>query len=179
MRSNMYGSLIALALLLRGGCPAGAAVAGGTTATALAGANMRGGTGMEHVAQAHGKRAGGADVELATPADLDRVDLGAYRWKRRLLLIFAPSANVSEYVRQEGLLAGHRAQLADRDVTEGAFFLRGRGHLGAAPISATGAAALRAQRGVEGGRFTVLLVGKGGGIKLTLAGLSVPPSYSR
>ena len=110
-----------------------------------------------------------ADVGRVSRADANRVDLGPYRWKRRLLLIFAPSAGAAEYVRQEGLLAGHRAQLADRDVTEGAFFLRGRGHLGATSISATAAAALRLRLGVEGERFTVLLLGKDGGIKLTRA----------
>jgi len=125
--------------------------------------------GMEDGAQAHAEQAGGADGKLATRTDPDRVDLGAYRWKRRLLLVFAPSAEVPEYVCQEGLLAGHRAQLADRDVTEGAFFLRGRGHLGADSISAAAAAALRLQLGVAGDRFEVLLVGKDGGIKLTHA----------
>lgn len=108
-----------------------------------------------------------AAVERASRTDAARVDLGSYRWKRRLLLVFAPSAEAPEYVRQEGLLVGHRAQLADRDVTEGAFFLRVRGHLGAAPISATAAAALRLQLGVVGDHFAVLLVGKDGGIKLT------------
>lgn len=169
MRRGTCGALLALFWLL-------------AVTVWLSDAALEGGASMVHAGVGMGIDAGAgtrerigaeggarADVGRASRADAGGVDLGAYRWKRRLLLVFAPSAGAAEYVRQEGLLAGHRAQLADRDVTEGGFFLRGRGHLGAASISATAAAALRMQLGVAGDRFTVLLIGKDGGIKLTLA----------
>jgi len=166
MRSRMCGALAVLASLVASTVWLPGRMLAGDASGAHAGLGTQGRTGLEDGAQAHAEQAGGADGKLATRTDPDRVDLGAYRWKRRLLLVFAPSAEVPEYVCQEGLLAGHRAQLADRDVTEGAFFLRGRGHLGADSISATAAAALRLQLGVASDRFEVLLVGKDGGIKL-------------
>lgn len=59
--------------------------------------------------------------EATTTADssvnLDRmVNLDTYRWKNRLLLVFAPSENDSNYQRQIRLLKEHQPDLEERDL---------------------------------------------------------------
>jgi len=78
-------------------------------------------------------------------------DLARYRDKNRLLLVFAPSASDARWAHQGALLAGSKAQFADRDLLRFNVFERG-----------PEAAALRARYHVHPGSFRVLLVGKDG-----------------
>ena len=143
MRTMVCGALLALAWLL-----------------VAAGRQLRG-TG----AGAHGR----TFIGRAVVAGGERIDLDSYRWKRRLLLVFAPSAKMPAYQDQQRLLTGHDAQLAERDVTRGAFVRDGSGYLGASAVSGAASAEVRVWLGVSADRFAVLLVGKDGGVKLTRA----------
>ncbi|WP_228282638.1 DUF4174 domain-containing protein [Rubrobacter tropicus] len=81
-------------------------------------------------------------------------DPASYRGKNRLFLIFTPSGTDEEYVRQRDLLQDRQAEFEDRDLITQTFF-----------DDTTGADAARAQFGIEGGSFAVVLVGKDGGEK--------------
>ncbi|HEX2528456.1 MAG TPA: DUF4174 domain-containing protein [Geminicoccus sp.] len=97
------------------------------------------------------------------PAGASTMD--AYRWKNRVLVLFAgmDDAQVDE---QRQILMPHEDGLADRDMV--IFAVVEDGILpvyGQAPAAGE-AAALRAEFGVQpGSPFTALLVGKDGGVK--------------
>lgn len=78
--------------------------------------------------------------------------LDGYRWKQRLVVIFAPSAQDADYVRQHTLLQQHQQALRERDMVV---------------LSDTRPAdngALRHALNPAG--FEIVLVGKDGGMKL-------------
>jgi hypothetical protein len=87
-----------------------------------------------------------------------------YRWKQRVLVVFAPDAAAPAYQAQRAELARHAADLAARDVR--VLFV-----LDAPPPGDTSAEppararALRRALGVPGAEFRAVLVGKDGGVK--------------
>lgn len=87
-----------------------------------------------------------------TPPTRAQGDLSRSRDKNRLLLVFAPSASDPRWARQNALLAGSRAQFADRALLRFDVFEHGKHQ----------DAGLRARYHVRPGSFRVLLVGKDG-----------------
>lgn len=90
--------------------------------------------------------------------------LEGYRWKNRLLLVFAPNANSVLYHRQQQILGIGEQDLNERDVViilviRDAVSTQGRL---AAPASAVD---LRDAYGVLPHEFRVVLIGKDGGVK--------------
>jgi hypothetical protein len=101
-----------------------------------------------------------AAASLAAPAGAQQAvpALGEYRWKQRVLAVFAPApgaAAESTYRAQRRELARAGALLAERDVVV----------LDLADDAAR-ARTLRRQLGVPDGAFAAVLVGKDGGVKL-------------
>jgi len=101
---------------------------------------------------------------MATPFPAQAVDLSRHRWQHRPLLVFAPDAGHPAYARLEQALAGQRAQLGDRDmriyrIVDQRVSLEGE------PLDDS-ARTWRQRMGVAAGAFTVILVGKDGGVKL-------------
>jgi hypothetical protein len=91
------------------------------------------------------------------------VNLSTYKWKNRLLLVFAPPAS-EEYEEQLRLLEGLKPEFEDRDLLLGRFLEGEVGELdGAAPPE--DAAKLRNKFRLEPDSFAVLLVGKDSGEK--------------
>lgn len=86
------------------------------------------------------------------------MDLSAYRGKKRLLLIFAPTPSDERFREQERLFAGDEPGFDDRDLLTLRFF------------GDAGAAGLRGSFGLEAGRFAGVLVGKDGGEKARWSG---------
>ena len=85
------------------------------------------------------------------------MDLSSYKWKNRLLLIFAPSAFEGMYKEQLRLLEGLKPEFEERDLLLGEFPEDEAGELNAAK--------LRDEFNVVPDGFTVLLVGKDGSEK--------------
>ncbi len=97
----------------------------------------------------------------ASPALADPLD--ELRWHSRPVVIFADSANDPRVEEQTALLNAQSAALAERAMT--VIIVAGdRVTRDGAPFPAT-PDSLRARLRVEGGTFTVLLLGKDGGIK--------------
>ncbi|HEV8045186.1 MAG TPA: DUF4174 domain-containing protein [Rubrobacter sp.] len=92
-------------------------------------------------------------------------DLSRFRGRRRLLLIFAPSASDEGFGLQRDLLQGHEAGFDDRDLLAFRLFEDGSGDADEEAGDAEEAAAARGDFGVEAGRFAVVLVGKDGTAK--------------
>jgi hypothetical protein len=86
----------------------------------------------------------------------------SYRWRNRLLLVFAASPSEPRFAAQQAELVAHRGELAARDLLVFALFDdvdgEGNGHA----INPEQTAALRAHYGLAPGVFAVLLLGKDG-----------------
>ena len=89
-----------------------------------------------------------------------QVDLKQYQWEKRLILLFAPSAEDQVYREQVAVLEGSEG-LLERDLLTAHLFGAGSGQLGDEVLSEDEAAALRSEYEVEG-EFTFILIGKDG-----------------
>lgn len=91
--------------------------------------------------------------------------LEGYRWKARLLLLFAPDADSAAYLRQQEMLLVAEPGLNERDIVvisvlQDAVSMKQRS---AEPVSADD---LRDAHDVLPHDFRVVLIGKDGGVKL-------------
>jgi hypothetical protein len=79
------------------------------------------------------------------------------RWKKRVLLVAAPNAEQVDFKTQKALLAANRAELAERDflVLDVLY----------SQLSAADQQFLSKKIGVQPPSFTVILIGKDGGVK--------------
>lgn len=94
------------------------------------------------------------------------LDLDAYRWQNRIILIFAPAAGDTMYAEQLAAFATREAELADRDVLIGRFPADEQGSFAGQPVAQSGGVALRERYAVPAGDFGLILIGKDGGAKL-------------
>jgi Domain of unknown function (DUF4174) len=101
---------------------------------------------------------------------LDVVDLGQYRWKNRLLFLFSPSSEVPAYRSLNQELNRNFDGVRDRDLLVFHIFEKEPSVMDSLEISPQAAENLRGRFGVRQGAFTVVLVGKDGGVKLQESG---------
>jgi Domain of unknown function (DUF4174) len=101
---------------------------------------------------------------------MDVVDLGQYRWKNRLLFLFSPSPEVPAFQTFMGELNRNSEGVRDRDLLVFRVLEQGPSFLASQEITPQGAEGLRRRLGVDRGAFTVVLVGKDGGVKLQRPG---------
>jgi hypothetical protein len=99
------------------------------------------------------------------------VDLGAYRWQNRLLLVFAPSAELPAYQQCAPELERQRRGIVERDLIVFRIFDQGQSFKGDAPLGPEAAISFRQRFGVSGASPRVVLIGKDGGVKLDQAAL--------
>lgn len=90
--------------------------------------------------------------DLFQPLPQDARDLGAMRWEKRPVLLFAPSATDAAYQQQMALFDAARNALADRDIVV------------LSDTDPRSPSYLR--QGFQPGGFKLVLVGKDGGVKL-------------
>ena len=94
------------------------------------------------------------------------IDLPDYRWKHRLLFIFAPSTTDATFLALDKRLAQTALEIEDRDMIIFRIFEDSHSRVSDKPLLPVDVEALRRRFGIETGRFTVVLVGKDGGVKL-------------
>jgi hypothetical protein len=99
-------------------------------------------------------------------AAASQADLSDYRWKHRLLFIFAPSAGHARYLALHEQLAQAAPEIEDRDLLVFRIIEDGPSLLGDKPLPPGDAEAFRRRFEAAPGKFTVVLVGKDGGVKL-------------
>lgn len=90
------------------------------------------------------------------------MDLSAYKWKNRLLLIFTPTASEDRYEEQLRMFEGLEADFRDRDLLLGKLPGRGAGELDGAAVTAEEVANLREKFGLDREEFATVLAGKDG-----------------
>jgi len=104
-------------------------------------------------------------VGLALAKNRQAIDLKAYQWKKRLLLVFAPSEDDSPYPFLKEQLERETEGLIDRDLLVFHIFEKGESRIGDRLLSREQALSLRSHFSIPSGRFTVILMGKDGGQK--------------
>ncbi|MBC8235233.1 DUF4174 domain-containing protein [bacterium] len=96
----------------------------------------------------------------------DKIDLEDYKWKNRLIFIFAPSRNHPGYQAQKTETEGKIPEIIDRDLVVFEILEDGQSKVGDDILGTEAITFLREKFNVEPGKYTVILVGKDGGEKL-------------
>jgi hypothetical protein len=91
--------------------------------------------------------------------------MSRYRWERRPLLVFAPSADDARLARQLADVARSRPDFEARDMVLVTIAHDGLAEAEGVALTAAETRALRERYGVAADRFAVKLVGKDGGVK--------------
>jgi len=94
------------------------------------------------------------------------VDLNAYQWKNRLLLLFASSEEDQAYLTLKKEIDRQAMEVKDRDLLVFYVLERGESRLDQERLSPDQALFLRKRLSVPPGRFTIVLIGKDGGEKI-------------
>ena len=94
------------------------------------------------------------------------MDLNPYKWKNRLLLIFAPDDDHSLLRNFESDIAAQPGEVSERDLIVFKIIENGPSFMAATPLSPQTAADLRNKFVAHLEQFTCILVGKDGGVKL-------------
>ena len=101
--------------------------------------------------------------------DIDQsqeVGLDQYRWKNRLVLIFAPSSIDASYLKQKKELAGKAYELEDRDIIIFELLESRKSTIDKLPLTNEQHSYLRKEFEISDDDFTFLLIGKDGTAKL-------------
>lgn len=100
-----------------------------------------------------------------SPSQAQSFDLNEYRWKNRLLVVFAEHENATDYQSLVRNVQSLRDEFSDRDMVLISLFEKGTSMAAEAPISPEASQSLRKQFKVASGDYTVYLIGKDGGVK--------------
>ena len=94
------------------------------------------------------------------------LDLSQFHWKNRLLFLFAPNRDHPLFDTLHTSLAAQKAEAADRDLVIFEILESGPSSMNAANLDFQTVQSLWEKFDLPRGEFTVLLIGKDGGIKL-------------
>lgn len=140
----------------------GAGAAAGALAAWLTATTLIGGG-------SNGAAAPTAEESIVAIEQRATIDLTPYRWENRLVLIFAPTTTDTALTSQLATFEGREAASVDRDLLLGYFPAGAAGSFSGEPVAASAGKTLREELGVAADGFTVLLIGKDGGVKLRSA----------
>ena len=102
---------------------------------------------------------------MSNNGELKKVDLDEYRWKNRLVLIFAPSIEDSFYLKQKSEFKGKIAEFKDRDIKLIELLEAGISTIADFPLNSEQQSFLRKKFEVIDD-FVFILIGKDGRVKL-------------
>ena len=94
------------------------------------------------------------------------MDLAQFTWKKRLLFLFAPDGNNLLFKNLQSELSAQQAEVKDRDLMVFEVLERDSCRMNTTPIDRQAADSIRDRFGVPPDTFSLILVGKDGGIKL-------------
>ena len=102
---------------------------------------------------------------LAASVSAQSNDLKSFRWKNRILLLFAPDSADSTYASAMRQLKHHSQGVQERQLVIFHLFERGTSFRDSSRISTRTVNNQRTQYRVASGKFTAVLIGKDGGEK--------------
>ena len=94
------------------------------------------------------------------------MDLTQFQWKNRLLFLFAPDRSNPLFDKMQSEIAKQPYEVEDRDMVIFEILEQGPSRMDTAPLDRQTANSIRAHFDVPKGLFTLILVGKDGGVKL-------------
>mgnify|MGYP001066751620 CR=1 FL=1 len=100
----------------------------------------------------------------------DKIRLKDYQWKNRLILAFSPSTENPGYRALEKDIAVQADEVVDRDLLVFQILETGETKLGNSSLPESSGNYLREKFSIKSDTFTVLLIGKDGGVKLRRQG---------
>jgi len=103
---------------------------------------------------------------VALGKDPNSLDLNAYQWKNRLLLLFASSEEDLAYLTLKKVIDCQAMEVKDRDLLVFYVLERGESRLDQERLNPHQALFLKQRLSVPSGRFTIILIGKDGGEKI-------------
>ncbi|ACV68228.1 DUF4174 domain-containing protein [Desulfohalobium retbaense] len=98
------------------------------------------------------------------------LDLEEYRWKNRLLIIFAPSKTDQTYLKLQHALDRAEDALQGRDMLVFHLFASGSGWVGDIPVHAEAVRSFYRRFDVQDQDLNLILIGKDGGEKVRQVG---------
>jgi hypothetical protein len=97
---------------------------------------------------------------------MNSMNLNEFQWRNRLLLIFAPDRKHPMFENLHKSITSQQAAVVDRDLVVFEILEAGSSFMGPDHIDTAQADFLRKKFGALPGKYTIILIGKDGGIKL-------------
>ena len=94
------------------------------------------------------------------------MDLDQFKWKNRLLLLFSPDRDHPLFEKLHRSISDRKTDVEDRDLVVFEILESGSSSMDNKQIDAQTAHSIRQHYRVPSSNFTVILVGKDGGVKL-------------
>jgi hypothetical protein len=101
-----------------------------------------------------------------TPRETASMDLTRFQWKNRLLFLFAEDANDPFFKNLQSQIMAQKTEVDDRDLIVFEVPAKGPARMGKTPLDRHQADSIRNHFGIHSNAFSLILVGKDGGIKL-------------
>ena len=107
-----------------------------------------------------------AGLTVVSPGETLSMDLTQFQWKNRLLFIFAGDRSHPLFKDLQSQIAARKAEVEDRDLIVFEVPAQGPARMNTRPIDQKEADSIRNHFAVPSEAFSLILVGKDGGIKL-------------
>jgi hypothetical protein len=101
-----------------------------------------------------------------TPKEALSMDLTKFQWKNRLLFLFAEDANDPFFKNLQNQIMAQKAEVDDRDLIIFELPVQGPARMDTKPLDRKKADSIRTHFAIPNNTFSLILVGKDGGIKL-------------
>jgi hypothetical protein len=105
-------------------------------------------------------------VSITWDTEATAMDLDQFKWKNRLLFVFASAANDPNFGALRREIAAQPAEVTDRDLVVFEILDSGASKMNGSRLDPQSAAFFRDHFAVGQKAFTLILVGKDGGVKL-------------
>ena len=105
-------------------------------------------------------------LNLCVPGEATPMDLTQFQWKNRLLFLFAPDRSHPFYDHLYSQIVEQKSEVEDRDLVVFSVLLRGSSQMNTTAIDRQEADSFRDRFKIPPNEFSLILIGKDGGIKL-------------
>jgi hypothetical protein len=105
-------------------------------------------------------------LTICTPKETMPMDLTQFQWKNRLLFLFAEDASHPLFRNLQSQIMVQKAEVDDRDLIVFEVPARGPARMNNTPLDRKDADSIRTHFAIPSNTFSLILVGKDGGIKL-------------
>ena len=101
-----------------------------------------------------------------SPEETWSMDLSQFKWKNRLLFLFGEDASDPLFKNLQSQIVAQKAEVDDRDLIVFEVPAKGLGRMNTSILDRKEADSIRNHFAITGDEFSLILVGKDGGIKL-------------